>query len=37
MRIGLIGCGNMARALALGWDEPVVCADPIRGPRRGAR
>lgn len=30
MRIGLIGCGNMARALARGWGVPVVCADPVR-------
>jgi pyrroline-5-carboxylate reductase len=29
MQIGLIGCGNMARALALGWGRPVLCADPI--------
>jgi pyrroline-5-carboxylate reductase len=29
MRIGLIGAGNMARALATGWAEPVLCADPI--------
>jgi pyrroline-5-carboxylate reductase len=29
MQIGLIGCGNMARALARGWGRPVVCADPI--------
>jgi pyrroline-5-carboxylate reductase len=29
MQIGLIGCGNMARALARGWRRPVVCADPI--------
>jgi pyrroline-5-carboxylate reductase len=29
MMIGLIGCGNMARALARGWGRPVVCADPI--------
>jgi pyrroline-5-carboxylate reductase len=29
MKIGLIGAGNMARALARGWGEPVVCADPI--------
>lgn len=28
MVIGLIGCGNMARALARGWGEPVLCADP---------
>lgn len=27
MRIGLIGAGNMARALARGWAEPVVCSD----------
>jgi len=29
MQIGLIGCGNMARALARGWGRPVLCADPI--------
>jgi len=29
MRIGLIGCGNMARALARGWGRPVLCADPL--------
>jgi pyrroline-5-carboxylate reductase len=29
MKIGLIGCGNMARALARGWGQPVLCADPI--------
>jgi pyrroline-5-carboxylate reductase len=29
MQIGLIGCGNMARALARGWQRPVVCSDPI--------
>src|SRR3954467_7919618 len=27
MRIGLIGAGNMATALARGWREPVVVAD----------
>jgi pyrroline-5-carboxylate reductase len=27
MRIGLIGAGNMASALARGWNEPVVVAD----------
>jgi pyrroline-5-carboxylate reductase len=31
MQIGLIGCGNMARALARGWGRPLVCADPIAG------
>jgi pyrroline-5-carboxylate reductase len=30
MQIGLIGCGNMARALARGWGRAVVCADPVR-------
>jgi pyrroline-5-carboxylate reductase len=29
MQIGLIGAGNMARALARGWGEPVVCFDPV--------
>ena len=29
MQIGLIGCGNMARALARGWGRPVVCSDPL--------
>lgn len=27
MTIGLIGAGNMARALARGWGEPVIVAD----------
>jgi pyrroline-5-carboxylate reductase len=29
MQVGLIGCGNMARALARGWGRPVLCADPV--------
>jgi pyrroline-5-carboxylate reductase len=29
MQIGLIGSGNMARALARGWGRPVLCADPV--------
>jgi pyrroline-5-carboxylate reductase len=29
MKIGLIGAGNMARALARGWGRPVLCADPV--------
>ena len=29
MQIGLIGCGNMARALARGWGRPVLCFDPV--------
>jgi pyrroline-5-carboxylate reductase len=31
MKIGLIGAGNMARALARGWQQPVLCADPVAG------
>lgn len=31
MQIGLIGCGNMARAMARGWGRPVVCFDPVAG------
>jgi pyrroline-5-carboxylate reductase len=29
MQIGLIGCGNMASALARGWGRPLLCADPL--------
>ena len=29
MQVGLIGCGNMARALARGWSKPLLCSDPI--------
>jgi pyrroline-5-carboxylate reductase len=29
MKVGLIGAGNMARALARGWGRPLVCADPV--------
>jgi pyrroline-5-carboxylate reductase len=31
MRIGLIGAGNMARALARGWGEPVLASDSGSG------
>ena len=31
MRVGLIGAGNMARALARGWREPVLCSDSGSG------
>lgn len=31
MNIGLIGGGNMARAMARGWGRPVLCADPVPG------
>jgi pyrroline-5-carboxylate reductase len=29
MQVGLVGCGNMARALARGWGRPLLCADPV--------
>jgi pyrroline-5-carboxylate reductase len=29
MQIGIIGAGNMARALARGWGRPLLCADPV--------
>ncbi len=29
MNVGLIGCGNMARAMARGWDSPMLCFDPV--------
>ena len=31
MRVGLIGAGNMARALARGWGEPVLVSDAGSG------
>jgi pyrroline-5-carboxylate reductase len=31
MQIGLIGAGNMARAMARGWGRPVVCSDSGSG------
>jgi pyrroline-5-carboxylate reductase len=31
MRVGLIGAGNMARAIARGWGEPVLCSDSGSG------
>jgi pyrroline-5-carboxylate reductase len=31
MQVGLIGAGNMARALARGWAEPVLCSDAGSG------
>jgi pyrroline-5-carboxylate reductase len=34
MKIGLIGAGNMARALARGWGEPVLCSDSGSGRAR---
>jgi pyrroline-5-carboxylate reductase len=30
MQVGLIGSGNMARAMARGWGRPVLCSDPVR-------
>ena len=29
MVVGLIGSGNMARALARGWGRPILCSDPV--------
>jgi len=29
MQVGLVGAGNMARALARGWGDPVHCFDPF--------
>lgn len=34
MQVGLIGSGNMARALARGWGEPVLCSDGGSGRAR---
>ena len=31
MKVGLIGSGNMARAIARGWGEPVLCTDSGSG------
>jgi pyrroline-5-carboxylate reductase len=31
MKVGLIGAGNMARALARGWGDPVLCSDAGSG------
>jgi pyrroline-5-carboxylate reductase len=34
MRVGLIGAGNMARALSRGWGDPVLCSDAGSGRAR---
>jgi pyrroline-5-carboxylate reductase len=34
MRVGLIGAGNMARAMARGWGEPVLVSDSGSGRAR---
>ena len=34
MTLGIVGSGNMARALALGWAEPVLCTDSGSGRAR---
>ncbi|HEX4564455.1 MAG TPA: pyrroline-5-carboxylate reductase [Solirubrobacteraceae bacterium] len=31
MQIGLIGAGNMARAMSRGWGRPLLCSDPVGG------
>ena len=35
--IGLIGAGNMARAMARGWGEPVLCTDSGSGSAQASR
>jgi pyrroline-5-carboxylate reductase len=34
MQVGFIGAGNMARALARGWGDPVLCTDAGSGKAR---
>jgi pyrroline-5-carboxylate reductase len=34
MQVGLIGAGNMARAMARGWGDPVLCSDNGSGRAR---
>ena len=34
MQVGFIGAGNMARALAVGWGDPVLCTDSGSGRAR---
>lgn len=34
MQVGLIGAGNIARALARGWGDPVLCSDAGSGRAR---
>jgi pyrroline-5-carboxylate reductase len=34
MQVGLIGAGNMARAIARGWGDPVLCSDGGSGRAR---
>ena len=34
MQVGFIGAGNMARALARGWGDPVLCTDAGSGRAR---
>jgi pyrroline-5-carboxylate reductase len=34
MKVGLIGAGNMARAMARGWGDPVLCTDGGSGRAR---
>ncbi len=31
MKVGLIGAGNMAAAMARGWGDPVLCSDSGSG------
>ncbi len=34
MNVGLVGAGNMARALARGWAQPILCTDSGSGRAR---
>jgi pyrroline-5-carboxylate reductase len=34
MKVGMIGAGNMARAMARGWGDPVLCSDSGSGRAR---
>jgi pyrroline-5-carboxylate reductase len=34
MQVGLIGAGNMARAIARGWGDPILCSDGGSGRAR---
>src|SRR5207248_11237054 len=34
MQVGLIGAGNIARAIARGWRDPVLCSDSGSGRAR---
>jgi pyrroline-5-carboxylate reductase len=37
MTVGLIGAGNMARAMVRGWGGPVLCSDAGSGAPTSSR